>query len=145
VTTITQFIICLPYNLPWTTAHHLETTKRCILTSHNKSTTKMRRMAGRHLSLTSCTVLIRVVSDGIERIDHRNENSIKLFALFYLSVYECVSVKNVSPVCRSLILYRLFFASLDHWTISVALFRTRHDTLCCACAFMTRYVVHGHS
>jgi hypothetical protein len=53
--------------------------------------------------------------------------------------------ENLSPVCRGLALYRLLFASLDRWTVSVAIFETRYyDTLCHACAFMTRYVMHGH-
>jgi hypothetical protein len=48
----------------------------------------------------------------------------------------CMSVlmsecENISPVCRNLALYRFLFASLDHWTVLVIVFGTRHyDTLC---------------
>jgi hypothetical protein len=69
--------------------------------------------------------------------------------LYTLSVYECVSMsecEKLSPVCRGLALYRLLFAPLDRWAVSVAIFGTRYyDTLCRACAFMAHYVVHGHS
>jgi hypothetical protein len=57
-----------------------------------------------------------------------------------------LSVKNLSPVCRDLVLYRIIFAPLNCWAVSVAIFETRHyDILYRACAFMTRYVVHEYS
>jgi hypothetical protein len=72
------------------------------------------------------------------------------FTLPYnMFVCECVWVskyENVSPVCRGLTLYRLLFAPLDRWVVSVVIFGTRYyDILCRACVFMARYVMHEHS
>jgi hypothetical protein len=63
----------------------------------------------------------------------------------YMSVWVC-ECENVSLVCRGLALYRFLFAPLYRCVVSVNIFRTRYyDTLCCAYAFMTHYIMHGYS